>query len=676
MLDMERDRALSKLDSREVQTRWQGTLERLDRLDASIQAGRAAALAQVPLWHARTRMAQENVRRQEDVRFARSWAERLMAEIWVLPGFDPESTGLVWSPEHRGWIVAPTEVRDALRLDGRVMADGDVRFLSCRPWASFVTGGDLNAWLKDATGPWVIQTQAPSPVHQSEHAGAELEIVLRWYAQAVANECVLEPYGPWPMELVRAVVEGPTMSTQLVTPTAPIWLDGPVALHFASMPVQTLILRFRQRHSFLGAHPGNLPPGAPSGGCVYRFGLQDLQLRWVSYPQAGEATVPLDHFPEVASARALALVVEEHPTNTSPPDTAWHYELSADGVHFYPVQPVNVAETAEKLTVRFEQGAYAADLRMQPADPNDLVLWQNTRRMDPSEYVLQGLRRVVLADYDPTSTYVARYPVAPAHHRLDAWKVLQNQGVIAVQDERVVDPMGHGLELSAQPWIDRGLLFAQADDWDPSYLSHPDRPNHYVPIQLTVEEPHGVTWTQPPFPGAQGLFLFNRTDYRGQGRDFFEPVAPMVRERLALTGESWVRLSYPYIVDKSWIVSFEGQEMVDGVDYVLDASTGRIRRLGTGHLPDGAEVVVEYRWSGNPWGPEVPQLLQYRVRGRRLEFNRPLLPGTRIVASYSAFAPRWVLRVRGLRLFPGASSTTPVLHRLGLVVYRAGILDV
>lgn len=665
-----------RLDSQEARARWQAIARRATELDVRIQQSRSATLAQVPLWHAKTRMAQENASRLAAAGFARSWVERLMAEIWVLPGFDPESTGLVWSPEHRGWIVAPTEVRDALRLDGRVMGDGEVTFLSCRPWASFLTGGDLVAWLKDATGPWVIQTQAPSPVHQNEHEGAELEIVLRWYAQAVANECVIEPYGPWPMELVRAVVEGPTISTQLVTPTAPIWLDGPVVLHFVPMPVQTLILRFRQRHSFLGAKPGNSRLGDVSGGCVYRFGLQDLQLRHVSYPEAGEATVTLDHFPEVASARALALVVDERPGEASPPDNAWHYELSVDGVHFYPMQPVNLAETAERLTVRFEQGAYVADLRMQPADPDGLVLWQNTRRMDPSEYVLQGLRRVVLDSYDPTSTYVARYPVAPAHRRLDAWKVLQNHGVIAVQDERVVDPMGHGLELSAEPWIDRELLFAQADDWDPTYLSHPDRPNHYVPIQLTVEEPHGVTWTQPPFPGAQGLFLFNRTDYRGEGRDFFDPVSPTVRERLVLTGESWVRLSYPYIVDKSWVVFLEDQEMVDGVDYVLDASTGRIRRLGTGHLPDGAEVVVQYRWSGNPWGPEVPQLLQYRVRGRRLEFNRALPSGTRIVASYSAFRPRWVLRVRGLRLFPRASPATPVLHRLGLVVYRAGIFDV
>ena len=69
------------------------------------------------------------------------------------------------------------------------------------------------------------------------------------------------------------------------------------------------------------------------------------------------------------------------------------------------------------------------------------------------------------------------------------------------------------------------------------------------------------------------------------------------KEEKSLTAEEWIDLSHSELIFDSVVVGTDsslGRIYVENLDYSIDYDEGRIKRIESGDIPDGAKVVVWY----------------------------------------------------------------------------------
>ena len=666
--------ALARMDSEVLRQQLHTLTDRASDLRGQIQQLDRDLDRQKAAWHVRLASLLARRQEQEDQRFANDWARALLADVYLITPLLQTAdavSNLTMDPAYGGWVLEALHRDSAFGTNGRKLAKASIDFVSGRPYLRLLGSPDLQAWLQDGQMPLVVETGGESLVEDPDgRSGAVLELGFAFASPGLANEIVIEPWGLEAAELV-----GIRMNDEPWQPWSAA-LDGLVVIPIGQRMIRRLVLRLRQRHAFVRPYGTALPAGRPDALQIgYRFSLRRVDVRYTSFAASSTAIFDLASFGD--DVRALSLVADaDIPYDGDRPMACVLYDVRHHEGDWIPIHPINEPVAVEPLSLVFVDGRYEATLRHRPDPAKPIVIWRDDRPVQNGYSVDPASRRIIFSAsaFDAQAVYTVCYTPDATATKVSAFDGDAEIALRTISEELVADAAGFGMELSYTPWIDRASLFAQPEDWDPSYLSVPGRPDHYVPIRLTVELPDGAVWSQPPIPGASGLFLLNRTDYRKDGRTFVGAETPVVIETVTLSGEGWVRLSMPFILADTVEVFDDQRTYAESVDYVVDAEKSRIRRIAAGAIPDGASVQVRYRWSGNPYGPEPVEPLQYQIVGRSIRFNRPLPAKTRVVARYTTFAPAWQLRVTAMRLLPSDPPVTPVIRRMAAAVFRVGVL--
>lgn len=389
--------------------------------------------------------------------------------------------------------------------------------------------------------------------------GAACEIEIKFGRRVRLSEITLVPFTEYPLDIVSVTAHSTDDPfDQGVVIVSPGTLDqsrisaftiSPVSYQFPQITASRILISMVQRHYELAdvrlepslpteAIPLALDAKLPTAQYVqsnkyqYNYGLSNIFMFNTERPSRGiYVSKP---FEAPGTIRTLQIHTDElHPLVDNKIFTDVEYyvthkdnPLAADWVSILPVGR-NIIRS-ELLQPIFQDGKYCATLRFPHKAIHQVM--QNMTPITEGYSITDG--QIVLDRHTIGSTYTVHYEAKEEANIVDFLKLHAiNIGTI---DEEIIAnqhsmefagvPQGGIILLDHYPYADRKKLLSMPNNYNPSALSDPGNPNHYLPIRVKIIDNHGNHIDQPSTPiNIQLPRIENASDYFNTGRVNLKP---------------------------------------------------------------------------------------------------------------------------------------------------------
>lgn len=329
----------------------------------------------------------------------------------------------------------------------------------------------------------------------------------------------------------------------------------------------------------------------------YNYGLYNLGVRRNEYQDKGiYLSKPL---PIKGNIKAITLdTFEEHPTVEGNDlvftDIEYYVSHLSDPSteDWFPIVPKNRKKIdAELLLPKFEGGQYKAKLRFQPSASvkvrkNGVEIYEFF-----GDFTVSG-NTVTLLNFDVSSTYTAEYTPVTSAYTVDFIEKHTVAGSVQpnmkIEEFKGTSQQGH-IGLKHYAFVDRGKLNAQANGWNPSYLS-----NDYLPVKVKLINESGFHIDQPFSATEQDtITVTNMTNYFDEEKSQLQPFSEelsnyqymVIGDQLlfntVLPETTRVIVEYPYLIGEMRLKAIlrRNIQAFHGLTPVLDEYMIRYQRL-------------------------------------------------------------------------------------------------
>lgn len=440
----------------------------------------------------------------------------------------PESRFAPFDPD-LGGITLPILVQQSgLRSEQRRMARILRTFVSLEHRTQALGAEDPSEIIDASSLPYVLETTSIEPVMTEYGSGVVLELLAVLEAPAWVNTFRIAPFAPEGLEILDLWVETDGGTVHLID--SPEVFDTEKVIRFDTMLVRRAGIKLIQRtaqmkrevvsspfYTIKSRLPWDDEPSSLEGASqmvlAYQYGLSEFDLSFISYDLSGVWVSDALSF--ARPVRGVSLVVEEAG------DGYFEYSVSPRSGLWVPIVPLGQEKLREVLFFEADEaGILKATLRFRPvAEPE---IYENGKLLPKSRVTFNDEDcSIRVSDQSLAATYEAVYQVGREAQVVDFWERLGEDAVQWIEETFTLSQTSASIELRSFPFVDRGRLYLQGDDWDPSIVSDPANANHYSPMNIQVlDASTGQAWIQPPHPGYTGQAIWNRTDYLGKGVTF------------------------------------------------------------------------------------------------------------------------------------------------------------